>query len=216
MNMELSFKYQSRRATILLIGSALSLLVMLSPPLEIIENSNLLVRMIEAILIFVYGIMFGYALERYSSFNSMARPQNAGTLASFYSVITRLNKRNKGVVFAMLVPSIVVAYWSFPSIFDATATNIFIRYQSDLTYLFVAILAGTAITFIPRRFKILLLYFAFTSVGMMGSMMLVYPQGFYSAYSASQNATMATFMMLFGAAGIFGGSPWLLKVMDVI
>ena len=78
------------------------------------------------------------------------------------------------------------------------------------------ILAGLSLIYVPRKFRVLLLYFAFMSVGMMGSMMLVWSPGFYTVYSPSQNTDMNTFMMMFGAFGIIGTSSYLLKVMDVI
>ena len=112
--------------------------------------------------------------------------------------------------------SILLAYWNFPRIFDATAQNILLRYTSDLSYLGVAILAGLALVHVPKKFRVLLLYFAFMSVGMMGSMMLVWTPGFYTVYSSVQNSDMNTFMMMFGAFGIIGTSSYLLKVMDIV
>jgi Protein of unknown function (DUF1404) len=213
--MALSSTYLQTKISLLLIGSAVSIAVILFPPLDIIENSNLTVRMIEDILLFVYAILFGYGVERYVSTKANSQ-HNIGSTSGVHSVITRINRWSKGLIFAMLIPATLLIYWNFPANFDLTAGNIFIRYASDISYLVAAILAGTAITYVPRKFKVLLLYFAFMAVGMMGSMMLVWQPGFYTAYSPGQNTTMNTFMMLFGAFGVVGMSTWLLKVMDVI
>ena len=195
-------------------GSAVSIAVILFPPLDIIENTNLTVRMIEDILLFIYAILFGYALERYASikFSSVV----SGVSRRVYYSIKRINESTKGLIFVLLIPSIFAIYWNYPPIFDATAGNIFLRYTSDLSYLVAAILAGLSLIYVPRKFRVLLLYFAFMSVGMMGSMMLVWSPGFYTVYSPSQNTDMNTFMMMFGAFGIIGTSSYLLKVMDVI
>ena len=212
--MTLAIKYEERRTTLLMFGSAISIAVILFPPLDIIENTNLTVRMIEEILLFVYAILFGYALERHASrkFTSIA----SGISSKAYQTIKKINESTKGLIFALLVPSIFATYWSYPPIFDATAGNIFLRYASDLSYLVAAILAGISLIYVPRKFRVLLLYFAFMCVGMMGSMMLVWSPGFYTVYSPSQNTDMNTFMMMFGAFGIIGSSSYLLKVMDLL
>lgn len=198
-----------------MIGCAASIAVMLFPPLDIIENSNLTVRMIQDMLIFVYAIIFGYVLDRYATTKLGTEPISSFAAKAFDS-IKRINKSTRGLLFALLIPSIFLVYWTYPVNFDATAQNIYLRYASDLSYLVSAILAGMALIYIPKKIRVLLLYFMFMSVGMMGSMMLVWIPGFYTVYSPTQNTDMNTFMMMFGAFGIIGTSSYLLKVMDVI
>lgn len=171
--------------------------------------------MVEDILIFVYAIMFGYALERYVKIRSRTGASKASFLR-IYSGLSKINSASKGFLFALIIPSIVVVYWNNPVAFDLTARDIFVRYVSDCTYVISAILAGTAITYVPAKLRVILLFFAFMSVGMMGSMMLVWPPGFYTFYSPAQNNAMNTFMMLFGAVGVLGTSGYLLKAWDVV
>jgi hypothetical protein len=204
-----------RRSTILMIGCVASIAVMLFPPLDVAENSNLTVRMIEDILIFVYAIIFGYVLDRYATVKIGTRSISSLSEKAF-DLIRRINKSTRGLFFALLIPTILLVYWTYPINFDATALNIYLRYAADLSYVVSAILAGMALVYIPRKFRVLLLYFMFMSVGMMGSMMLVWIPGFYTVYSPVQNTDMNTFMMMFGAFGIIGTSSYLLKVMDVI
>ncbi len=213
--MALASKYLQKRVNLLLTGSAIALLAILFPPVDIIENSNLTVRMIEDILIFVYAIMFGYGLERYVKWKRETRKSTSPWL-KIHSVFAKINYKTKGFLFTLIIPSIVVVYWNNPAAFDMTAKDILTRYVSDGTFVIVAILAGTAISYVPSKMRVILLFFAFMSVGMMGSMMLVWPPGFYSFYSASQNNAMNTFMMMFGAVGILGTSGYLLKAWDVI
>ena len=213
--MALASKYLQTRINLLLVGSAISLFVILFPPLDIIETANLTVRMIEDMLIFVYAILFGYGVERYVKVKERTQTKFSPWF-KIYSGISKINRLSRGFLFALIVPAIVIVYWNNPVVFDNTAIDIYTRYLSDATYLVVAILAGTAITYVPSKLRVILLFFAFMNVGMMGSMMLVWPPGFYTAYSAAQNNAMNTFMMLFGAVGILGTSGWLLKVWDVI
>jgi hypothetical protein len=210
--MVLSSKYITVRTTPIIIGCAASIAVMLFPPLDAVENSNLTVRMIEDILIFVYSILIGYGVDAYFR----AKSQASSPMASLYSVVRGMNRKSRGLLFAIIIPSIIVVYWNYPPNFDFTAVNVFARYTSDISYLACAVLAGTAISYIPSRVRVLLLLFAFMSVGMMGSMMIVWQPGFYTVYSPVQNTTMNTFMMLFGAVGVVGTSPWLMKIMDIL
>lgn len=198
-----------------MVGAGLSIAVMLVPPLYVLENTNLTVRMITEILLFVYAIMFGFALQRYAS-AKMSVESTKSFASRAYHRLSEVNRSTRGLIFVLLVPSILATYWNYPPTFDATAQNILLRYTSDLSYLVAAILAGLAIVHVGKKLKVLLLYFAFMCVGMMGSMMLVWQPGFYVAYSAVQNTDMNTFMMMFGAFGIMGLSSYLLKVMDVI
>lgn len=208
-----SYKLTQARINVLLAVCSVSILVLLFPTLEIIENSNLTVRMVEEILLFVYAVLLGYGLQKYAILRP--RRERVGYLARALSIVSRINQSTKGIFFAFLLPALPLVYWNFPANFDLTAQNIYVRYASDLSNLVVALLVGAAITYIPHKFRVILLYFAFMTVGMMGSMMIVWSPGFYAAYSSSQNATMDTFMMLFGAFGVVGTSSWLVKVMDI-
>ncbi len=213
--MTLASKYAETKIMALLIGSGISLIVILFPPLEIIENSNLTARMFADLLLFVYAILFGYGLER-QLFLKTKSPGHSSLYSEVYSIIQSFNLPTKGLIFALVVPSALLLYWNNPPVFDATVSNLGLRYASDTSYLVAAILAGLSVSFIPRKFRVLLLYLAFMSVGMMGSMMLVWQPGFYTAYSPSQNTSMNTFLMLFGAVGAIATSSWLLKIMDVL
>ncbi|MDG6922012.1 MAG: DUF1404 family protein, partial [Nitrososphaerota archaeon] len=184
-----------------MVGAGLSITVMLVPPLYVLENMNLTVRMITEILLFVYAIMFGYALEKYAS-AKMAVESRKGLVSRAHHKLSLVNRSTRGLIFVLLIPSILAVYWNYPPTFDTTAQNILLRYSSDLSYLVAAILAGFAVVHVGKKLKVLLLYFAFMSVGMMGSMMLVWQPGFYTFYSAVQNTDMSTFMMMFGAFGI--------------
>lgn len=203
------------KITALLIGCGVSIFVILFPPLEIIENSNLTARMIEDTLLFVYAILFGYGLEK-GLFLKKKSQASSGIYREIYSIVEGINLPTRGLIFALVIPSVLLLYWNFPPVFDSTVGNIMLRYISEISYLGAAILAGLSITFIPRKFRVLLLYLAFMSVGMMGSMMLTWQPGFYTAYSPSQNVTMNSFLMIFGAIGAIATSSWLLKIMDVL
>lgn len=211
----LVLKYQEKRTLYLMLGSAVSIAVMLFPPFYVLENTNLTVRMIADILLFVYAIMFGYALEKYATTKMASRTEFSFGFRAF-KILSRLNSKTRGLIFAFLIPTFLVSYWNFPPTFDSTVQNIFLRYTSDLSYLGAAIFTGLALVHVPKKFRVLLLFFAFMCVGMMGSMMLVWTPGFYTVYTSVQNTDMNTFMMLFGAFGIIGTSSYLLKVMDVV
>jgi hypothetical protein len=210
--MVLSSKYVQSRTKPLIIGCAASIAIMLFPTLDAVENSNLTVRMIEDILLFVYSIMVGYSVDAYFKLKG----QTDGYISRGFIAIKKVNVITKGLLFAIVFPSILVIYWNYPPNFDLTAVNVFARYASDFSYLACAILAGTAISYIHRKFRVVLLLFAFMSVGMMGSMMVVWQPGFYTVYSPAQNTTMNTFMMLFGGIGVAAISPWLMKVLDIL
>jgi hypothetical protein len=203
------------RINFLLIGCGISIFVILFPPLEIIENSNLTARMVEDLVLFIYAILLGYGLERQLCLK-MKTGVHSFIYGKIYSIIQTINLPSKGLIFALILPAAVLLYWNYPPVLDSTVGNIFLRYACDLSYVISAILAGVAITFIPRKFRVMLLYLAFMSAGMMGSMMLTWQPGFYTAYSPSQNLAMNTFLMLFGAVGAIATSSWLLKVMDVL
>lgn len=214
--MSLAIRFQERQIALLMWGSAFLIAVMLIPPLYIIENTNLTARMITDILLFVYASLLGYSLQKFAR-NKLAslQTQNSSFANRAYHGLDKINALSRGLIFVMLVPSFFFFYWNIPSTFDATAQNILLRYTSDLSYVAVAILAGIALTYVPKRLRILLLYFAFMTAGMSGSMMLVWTPGFYTVYSAAQNTDMNTFLMMFGAFGTIGTSSYLLKAFDV-
>ena len=124
--MTLSIKYRERRTSLLMFGSAVSIAVILFPPLDIIENTNLTVRMIEDILLFIYAILFGYALERYASikFSSVV----SGVSRRVYYSIKRINESTKGLIFVLLIPSKFAIYWNYQPNFDDNDGKIFLRY----------------------------------------------------------------------------------------
>lgn len=197
-------------------GSAISIAIMLVPPIYIIENTNLTVRMISDILIFVYAALLGYSIQKYAkSRMTISQSGNLSFLNRTYHALDKINTKTRGLIFVMLLPAILFVYWNIPSTFDLTAQNIFLRYASDLSYLAVATLAGISLMYVPKKFRIILLYFAFMSAGMSGSMMVIWTPGFYTVYSPVQNTDMNTFLMMFGAFGTIGMSTYLLKVLDV-
>lgn len=214
--MTLSLRFQERRIAILMWVSAVSIIVMLVPPIYIAENTNLTVRMIADILIFVYAALLGYSFERYSSGRlALSQTKNSTFAWRAFRVLDKINASSKGLIFVMLLPSIPLVYWNIPSVFDETSQNILLRYSSDLSYIVVAALAGFALLYVPKKFRIILLYFAFMTAGMSGSMMIVWTPGFYTVYSPSQNSDMNTFLMMFGLFGTIGMSTYLLKALDV-
>ena len=109
--------------------------------------------------------------------------------------------KTKGLIFAALVPALVFSFWHFPSNFDLAVTNGYVHITEHFSYIVSGSLVGAAVLVVPRKFKAGLLVFGFMMAGMMGSMMLLWPQ-FYSAYSAAQNSQMDSAIMLFGAAGM--------------
>lgn len=98
---------------------------------------------------------------------------------------------------------------------DLGSYDIDVHILEHISYIIVGSIIGMSIMAMTPRIRMGLLYFAFMQAGMMGSMMLVWPS-FYPAYSASQNLTMDTTMMLFGAVGLIGASSTLLKYLDIL
>jgi cytochrome c oxidase assembly factor CtaG len=127
-----------------------------------------------------------------------------------------VNSRTKGLILAALLPAFVLTYWHLPQNFDLAVTDQGIHEIEHLSYLTIGGLVGLSVYAVPKKLRIMLLYIGFMQLGMMGSMMLVWPPGFYTIYSASQNVEMNTFMMLTGAAGVSILSYWVVKMLDII
>ena len=175
--------------------------VVLAPPIDAIENLNLTARMAEGVMLVVYSISLGYGIERLRRGLDSPKPAKSW---------------KKSVFLGLVFPGAVLAFWNFPAAFDATVVSTALRYASDLTFILAGALVGTMVSVMPRGFRAGALILTFLSVGMMGSMMLVWQPGFYVAYSPSQNVDSNSFLMGVGALGVLVSGSWTLKVMDVI
>lgn len=175
--------------------------LMLLPPIDAIENANLTARMAECVLLVVYSVSLGYGVER-----AISGPPSG----------PRRKRWGKSVLFGALIPGLVLSFWNYPPNFDATVTSVGLRYAADLTYIGVGVLVGAVISTMPRGFRAGTLLLSFLSVGMMGSMMLVWQPGFYTVYSPAQNLDSNTFLMGLGALGVLVSGSWTLKVMDIV
>ena len=195
-----SNSYQGR-TKLLILTSAVLIAAVLIPPIDAIENANLTARMAECALLVVYSISLGYGIER---------------LRSGPPSWTRTKRWGRSILLGLIVPGAVLAFWNFPSNFDATVASTALRYVSDLTYILVGILVGATVSIMPRGFRAGALILTFLSVGMMGSMMLVWQPGFYTAYSPSQNLDSNSFLMGVGALGVIASGSWTLKVLDIV
>ncbi|MDG7010680.1 MAG: DUF1404 family protein [Nitrososphaerota archaeon] len=189
------------RTNILVLTSVLLIAAILVPPVDALENANLTARMVECALLVVYSISLGYGLERLRT-----DPEGKDRKKSWGWSLLR----------GLIIPGAVLAFWNFPPTFDATVLNVGLRYVADLTYLGVGVLVGTTVTAMPRGFRAGALLLTFLSVGMMGSMMLVWQPGFYTVYSSSQNLDSNSFLMGMGALGVLISGSWTLKVLDVV
>lgn len=188
--------------------------LILFPPFDALENTILLARMVGDVLLVLYSILLGYSIDRYLA---RTRGEDAGkALWGAYGTLARLNRATKGVLLGLVVPLLVFTYWNLPANFDPTTGDVYLRYAAYFSYVVVAGLAGIAIAYTPKLLRIGLLLFAFLSVGMMGSMMIVWQPGFYTSYSAAQNVQSNSFLMMIGAGGELIGGAWSLKALDVI
>lgn len=202
------------RIKILMLVSVAGMAVILFPPLDALENTILLARMIGDVFLVLYSVLLGYSVDRYLT---RTRGEAVGELlGGAYGYLIRLNRATKGFFMGLVIPLFVFTYWNLPANFDPTATSVLLRYEAYLCYVVVACFAGIAVAYTPKLLRIALLLFAFLSVGMMGSMMLVWQPGFYTAYSASQNFQSNSFLMVVGALGELLGGAWSLKALDVI
>jgi cytochrome c oxidase assembly factor CtaG len=189
-------------------------LALLANPIDSISNTNLTVHMFQHIGLFTSSIVFGYALDRYLASNlDVLRQKLHFGWRSLLKVI-KFNVATKGLVLGGVLPAIVFTLWHFPSNFDLAETNVTVHIFEHLSYILIGSIVGMSVVAMTKRIRIGLLYFGFMMAGMMGSMMLVWP-GFYPVYSAAQNVTMDTSIMLFGAFGIIATSSTLLKALDI-
>lgn len=163
----------------------------------------------------VEGIIFGYGLDRYLAVNLDVLKGKLHFGWSFLIKMIKFNVRTRGLVLGDVIPAIVISFWHFPPNFDLAATNVGVHILEHVSYIIIGSIVGMSIMAMTPRIRIGLLYFAFMQAGMMGSMMLIWPS-FYPTYSASQNLTMDTSMMLFGALGIIATSSTLLKHLDIL
>jgi len=199
---------------LILIG-LIGTITLLFGPVESLMDSNLTLHMFQHIGIFAFNIIFGYGLERYliTKLPQLRRRTYIGWKA-FTSVMV-FNTRTKGLVLAALAPAAIFVFWHFPPNFDLAATTFYPHILEHFSYIVAGNLVGLSVKAIPKKWKIVLVYFGFMQAGMMGSMMLVWPY-IYTAYPAYQNTQMDAAMMMFGALGIFVTSSALLKQLDVI
>ena len=191
-------------------------LVLVSNPIDSIADQNLTVHMFQHIGLFIFSILFGYALHKLLVIRlaSLKRVTSKGWAA--YIAIIKFNTKTKGLVFAGLVPAFFFTFWNYPSYFDLAVTNGYVHILEHLSYIVAGGLVGLSLSAIPRKYKALLLALGFMMCGMMGSMMLVWPPGFYPVFSAAQNTDMSSAMMLFGAAGMVGVGSWFAKILDIV
>ena len=202
------------RIKILMLVSASALALLLFPPLDALENTILLARMAGDMLMVVYAVLLGYSIDRYLT--RTRGEENPSTRRRVFAGIVSLNRETKGLLLGLVVPAAALTYWNFPANFDATALNVYSRYTAYFTFIVVAGLAGMAIAYMPRLMRIGLLLLAWLSIGMMGSMMLVWQPGFYTSYSAAQNVQANSFLMLVGAFGELLGGAWRLKALEIV
>lgn len=188
---------------------------LLANPIDSLADTNLTAHMFQHIGIFIGSIVFGYGLDRYlaSQLDVLKRKFHLGW--SFLIKMIKFDVRTRGLVLGAALPAIVFSYWHFPPNFDLAETNLFVHILEHMSYIVIGSIVGMSIMAMTRKVRIGLLYFAFMQVGMMGSIMLVWPS-FYSVYTAAQNLNMDTSIMLFGALGIVGTSSTLLKQLDII
>jgi hypothetical protein len=201
MNLNLG-EYQGRTNVLVLVSIVL-LTVILLPPLDAIENANLTARMVEGTLMIVYSISLGYGVERLLRGNVPREGK-------------RVDHWGRSILLGIILPGIVLTYWNFPVALDATFADIGLRYASYASYIAIGVLAGIAVPTMPTGLRAGILILTFLSVGMMGSMMLVWQPGFYTAYSPAQNLDSNTFLMGMGALGVLVSGSWTMKILGIV
>ena len=204
----------SRNVKLMAIGLSLTLFV-LSGPVDAQADVNLTLHMLQHMSLFVGSAVFGYGLERFLFSKLLVLRKRAYIVWKVFTLIIRFNAKTKGLVFAALVPAIVFTYWHYPANFDLAVLNENVHILEHACYIIAGSLVGLSLVAIPRKIRYVLAYAGFMQAGMMGSMMLVWPT-FFPIFSAAQNTTMETFLMMFGAIGVAGISSWMLKAFDVI
>lgn len=199
--MNLNIRDFRGRTNALILLALVTIAVILLPPIDAIENANLTARMLECALVVFYSVALGYGLDRLRN-GKQASPRPKSWYRSF--------------LFGGVIPGIALAFWNFPPTFDLTVANVGLRYASDFTYIGAGILVGMTVPMMPRAFRAGMLLLTFLSVGMMGSMMLVWQPGFYTAYSPAQNLDSNTFLLGIGALGVLISGSWTMKIMDIV
>jgi cytochrome c oxidase assembly factor CtaG len=205
----------NRYARISLAGLALTFAILIQP-IDSWANQNLTLHMFQHIGLFVFSAVFGYGLDRLivTSLASIKRRTYLGWQT--FVGLMRFNFKTRGIIFAGLIPAAVFYYWGLPANFDLAITNGSVHILEHICCIVSGGLAGASINAISRKIRALLLMLGFMMAGMMGSMMLVFPPGFYTLYDPAQNTEMNTALMLFGALGMIAVGSWFLKAMDVI
>jgi cytochrome c oxidase assembly factor CtaG len=198
-----------------LLAGVIGSLALLANPIDSIAETNLTVHMFQHLGLFISATVVGYELERIILFKlpSLRRKFFPGWKA--FTSVMRFNSRTDGLVFAAAIPAIVFSYWHYPPTFDLAVTNGYVHVFEHLSYMIAGGFVGLSINALTRKTKIVLLYIGLMMLGMMGSMMIVWPS-FYPVYSGVQNTDMETAMMLVGGIGIMAMSSWMLKAFDII
>lgn len=160
-----------------------------------------------------FSAVFGYGLQMLLE-KKKAAEFHSKFKAYRYFII--LSTKSRGLIFGLLLPALVITYWNLPWNLDASVTSLQMHLADYLSYMLAGVMVGFSITYIPRKLRVALLWISFMQMGMMGSMMLVWQPGFYSAFSAAQNQQLNTLMMLLGAGGVTVTSVYLLREMELI
>ncbi|MEM3637374.1 MAG: DUF1404 family protein [Conexivisphaerales archaeon] len=207
--------FGDRRSRFLMIlGILVTFGIFSSPPFDSLTYTNLIANMVQHFGMLIFSAVFGYgfALLLKAKWGDLAEKR---AWKYFYS-LEEFNRRSRGLVISVVFPVIILTYWNLPWNFDLAATELPAHLLEHASYMLTGFLIGISIPAIPRKVRIVLLWIAFMQLGMMGSMMLVWQPGFYTAYSPYQNQLMNTIMMLVGAAGVSTTSVLLLREMDIV
>ncbi|MDA4124469.1 MAG: DUF1404 domain-containing protein [Thaumarchaeota archaeon] len=198
------------------VGGAVSISILLSPPADLIADANLTVHMFQHIGLFALSIVLGYGLERYviSKLGTLRKLTYIGWKA-FTSVMVA-NTKTRGVVFVVALPAITFAYWHVPLNFDLAVQNESVHVLEHLTYIVSGSLVGLSFQAIKPKWQVSLLYVAFMHAGIMGSIWSVWTPPYFPLYSSAANIDMDTTLLVFGAIGVVVTSSWMLKVLDII
>jgi cytochrome c oxidase assembly factor CtaG len=198
----------------IILGLVITFGVFSSPPFDSLTYTNLMANMVQHFGMLIFSAVFGYGLAVFMMARTTYREKSKRM--KLYAYIEHISKKSRGMVFAVIFPSIIITFWNLPWNFDFAATDVLAHLLEHISYMLAGILIGISIPEIPKKLRIVLLWVAFMQMGMMGSMMLVWEPGFYTAYPAIQNQIVNTSMMLIGAAGVSVMSVYLLKEMDVV
>ena len=200
---------------IAVLGSAMVLL-RLVPPVDSAADADLTLHMFQHIGLFVGGTVVGYGFEIAIMAQLPKLHRSAHTLWKALTGVMRFNTTTKGVIFAVVIPFLVFAYWHVPQNFDLAVQNGYVHIAEHFLFITAGTFAGLSIQAISRKWRVILLYLGFMNLGMMGSMWTVWRPPYFPIFSLSANLEMGTAVMLFGAVGVIGTSSYLLRVMDII